>query len=71
MKYERDVSLQRSWEEMPAARRHLYFYILLTLATILAANWYEASGPVPKIDPGPTNPPSIPAREVYPAPVSL
>ena len=65
------VRLKQSWEEMPAVRRHLYFYMLLILATIVAGSLRDSSGPVSKIAPGPTNPPPITAKEVYPAPVSL
>ena len=58
----------QEWERMPAARRHLYFYILLLLAMLLANSLREASKPKRTIATQ-DNPPGVAAKEVYPAPV--
>jgi len=61
-----DTTLVSDWQELPASRRHLYFYILLLLVMLLANSLREPR----KGDPAREVPPGVPASQVYPAPVT-
>lgn len=62
-----DTTLVQEWQELPASRRHLYFYVLLLLTMILANNLRGPRTPQVRIT---ENPPPVPSSAVYPAPVS-
>ena len=51
-----------NWDDLPASRRHLYFYIMLTLATILVATLYDAMSPKKPAAPPPSPPPAAASR---------
>lgn len=38
-----EFDITRGWEALPSQRRHFYFFILLFLSMMLAANLYGAS----------------------------
>lgn len=62
-----DTTLVQEWQELPAARRHLYFYVLLLLAMILANNLRGPRTPQVSIT---ETPPPVSSSAVYPAPVT-
>lgn len=58
-----------SWEEIPPIRRHIYFYLLVVLGSIvcdtLGGNFVSQG----RLAFAPSTPPRITSSEVYPAPV--
>lgn len=66
-----DVSFIEAWQKMPAARRHIYFFTLLALVTVVVANFQEYFAAVKRLLPEPSMPPRITSQEVYPAPVNF
>ena len=59
-----------SWEEIPSIRRHIYFFLLLVLGSIVADSISNSFAPQGQLAFAPAPPPRITAQEVYPAPVS-
>ena len=58
-----------SWEEIPSMRRHIYFYLLLVLGSLVATSLHNSLVPEGQIAFAPAPPPRITSKEVYPAPV--
>ena len=58
-----------SWEEISPMRRHIYFFLLLALATIVAESLHNYLTPQGRLAFAPAPPPRITSQEVYPAPV--
>jgi len=58
-----------SWEEIPPMRRHIYFFVLLVLGTIVATSLHNSFLPQGRLAFAPAPPPRITSKEVYPAPV--
>ncbi len=58
-----------SWEEIPSMRRHIYFYLLLVLGSIVANSLHNSLASQSRLAFAATPPPRITAKEVYPAPV--
>jgi hypothetical protein len=58
-----------SWEEIPAMRRHIYFYLLLVLGSIVADSLGNSLASQSRLAFAPAPPPRITSKEVYPAPV--
>lgn len=71
MNRELDVSLSEAWQKMPPIRRHTYFFILLVLLTIVAANFQQDLATFKRLIPAPATPPRITSQEIYPVPVNL
>ena len=58
-----------SWEEVPPMRRHIYFYLLLVLGSIVVDSINNPFAPQGRMAFAPAPPPRITSKEVYPAPV--
>ncbi len=58
-----------SWEEIPAMRRHIYFFLLLVLGSIVADSLQNSLGSQGRLAFAPAPPPRITSKELYPAPV--
>jgi hypothetical protein len=59
-----------SWEEIPAFRKHLYFYLLLVLGTLAVDSLIDgALQSRGRLAFAPAPPPRITSQELYPAPV--
>ncbi len=71
MNREFDMSLSEAWQKVPATRRHTYFFALLALLTIVAANFQDDLATFKRLIPARATPPRITSQEVYPAPVNL
>lgn len=61
-----NIDISESWAKIPLMRRHFYFYLLLTLVTVVAASFKgpQAVSPVS----GEDAPPALTATEVYSPP---
>ena len=71
MKCEFEVNLTEAWQKVPAVRRHIYFFILLSLVTFVVANFSEDLAALKRLVPPAPEPPRITSQEVYPAPINL
>ena len=71
MKHNIDVNLTEIWHKVPAARRHLYFFVLLALVTMVVANFQDDLAAYKRLIPPTPEPPRITSQEVYPAPVKI
>lgn len=71
MKRDRELSLVETWERLPSARRHFYFFTLLVLATISLSDLYDVSSKPRRVKSEPPPPPRMTSKDVYPAPVKL
>lgn len=58
-----------SWEEIPAFRKHIYFFLLLLLGTIVADSLLGTIESKGRLAFAPAPPPRITSKELYPAPV--
>jgi hypothetical protein len=71
MNLARDMSFGEAWQKMPAFRRHIYFFTLLILVTVVTAKFQENLDTFKRLAPPQAEPPRITSKEVYPAPVNL
>jgi len=57
-----------SWDEIPAFRRHVYFFVLLLLGTIVADSLRGTGDSQGRLAFAPAPPPRITSQDLYPAP---